>query len=170
MFFILYCCIVLPYIFILYFSYTIFSYDFHILCFSYIVLSYIVLSYTVFSYTVLSYTVFSHTFHKLYLSYTFRIIDTLFLVLVCLSYTFLFHILYLFIYCLLVLCTFHILSYIVFCPFYILSYCTFNCILSSHSSAMLLISCHIFYTYHFLLGFMSAYTLEADMGNNCMYP
>ena len=30
---------------------------------------------------------------------------------------------------------------------------------------MLLISCHIFYTCHFLLGFMSAYTLEADTGN-----
>ena len=30
---------------------------------------------------------------------------------------------------------------------------------------MLLISCHIFYTCHFFLGFMSAYTLEANMGN-----
>ena len=38
MLFILYCRIVLPYIFILYFSYTILSYDFHILFFSYIVL------------------------------------------------------------------------------------------------------------------------------------
>ena len=27
------------------------------------------------------------------------------------------------------------------------------------------ISCHIFYTCHFLLGFMSANTLEADTGN-----
>ena len=90
---------VIPYIFILYFSYTIFSYDSHILCFPY----------TVFSY---------------YLSYTFRAIDTLFLVLVYWSYNFLFHILYLFIYfsCI-VLCTFHILSYTIFCPFYILS-CT----------------------------------------------
>ena len=35
---------------------------------------------------------------------------------------------------------------------------------------MLLISCHIFYTCHFLLGFMSANTLEADTGNNYMYP
>ena len=35
---------------------------------------------------------------------------------------------------------------------------------------MLLISCHIFYTCHFLLGFMSTNTLEADTGNNCMYP
>ena len=34
---------------------------------------------------------------------------------------------------------------------------------------MLLISCHIFYTCHFLLGFMSANTLEADTGNNYMY-
>ena len=30
---------------------------------------------------------------------------------------------------------------------------------------MLLISCHILYTCHFLLGFMSAYTLEADTEN-----
>ena len=35
---------------------------------------------------------------------------------------------------------------------------------------MLLISCHIFYTCHFIFGFMSANTLEADTGNNCMYP
>ena len=35
---------------------------------------------------------------------------------------------------------------------------------------MLLISCHIFYTCHFLLGFMSPNTLEADTGNNYMYP
>ena len=34
---------------------------------------------------------------------------------------------------------------------------------------MLLISCHIFYTCHFLFGFMSANTLEADTGNNYMY-
>ena len=35
---------------------------------------------------------------------------------------------------------------------------------------MLLISCHIFYTCHFLLGFMSANTLEADTRNNYMFP
>ena len=35
---------------------------------------------------------------------------------------------------------------------------------------MLLISCHIFYRCHFLFGFMSANTLEADTGNNYMYP
>ena len=34
---------------------------------------------------------------------------------------------------------------------------------------MLLISCHMFYTYHFLLVFMSANTLEADTGNNYVY-
>ena len=33
---------------------------------------------------------------------------------------------------------------------------------------MLLISCHIFYTYHFLLGFMFENTLGADTGNNCV--
>ena len=94
---------VIPYIFILYFSYTIFSYDFHILCFSYTVLSY-------------------------YMLYTFRVIDTLFLVLVYWSYTFLFHILYLFIYfsCT-VLCTFHILSYTILYPFiYFHVLCTFH--------------------------------------------
>ena len=47
---------------------------------------------------------------------------------------------------------------------------------------MLLISCHILYAFHLhivvlysihiisFLGFMSAYILEADTGNNCMYP
>ena len=60
----------------------------------------------------------------------FCVIDTLFLVLVYLSYTFLFHILYLFIYfSYTVLCTFHILSYTVLCHFHILvhilfMYCT----------------------------------------------
>ena len=78
---------------------------------------------------ILSYTILSYVFRILYPSYTFRVIDTLFLVLVYLSYTF-----------------------------------------SSHSRAMLLISCHIFYTCHFLLGFMSANTLEADTGNNYVYP
>ena len=33
---------------------------------------------------------------------------------------------------------------------------------------MLLISCHIFYTCHFLFGFMSANTLEADTGKLCV--
>ena len=34
---------------------------------------------------------------------------------------------------------------------------------------MLLISCHILYICHFLLGFMSANTLEVDTGNKYMY-
>ena len=33
---------------------------------------------------------------------------------------------------------------------------------------MLLISCHMFYTYHFLFGFMSTNTLEADTGKLCV--
>ena len=88
--------------------------------------------------------------------------------------------------------TFHVILYF--------TSCSCNCILSSHSSAMLLIPCHILfsfiyctcsytifsydfhmlylsytfrslilyflylYTCHFLLGFMSANTLEADTG------
>ena len=86
---------------------------------------------------------FSYAFHILYLSYTFRVIDTLFLVLVYLSYIFLFHILY---------CsyTFHVLY------FHVL-YC--------HCITVLCFSYHVFYTCHFLLGFMSANTLEADTGN-----
>ena len=138
---------VIPYIFILYFSYTIISYDFHILCFSCTVLSY-------------------------YLSYTFRVIDTLFLVLVYLSYIFLFHILYLFIYfsCI-VLCTFHILSYTILYPFHILSctmyfsYTVIFHILSSytlllvlvivyyHRIAVLCFSYHIIYSIHFMCMF-----------------
>ena len=53
--------------------------------------------------------------------------------------------------------------------------CSCNYVLSSHSNVMLLISYHIFYTFHlhilviFFLGFMSANTLEADMRYNCMY-
>ena len=35
---------------------------------------------------------------------------------------------------------------------------------------MLLISCHMFYTCHFILGFMSSNILGADTGNNYMYP
>ena len=140
---------VIPYIFILYFSYTILSYDFHILCFSYTVLS-------------------------CNMSYTFRVIDTLFLVLVYLSYTFLFHILYLFIYfsCI-VLCTFHILSYTVLCPFHILSctmyfsYTVIFHILSSctlllilvtvydHHIAVLCFSYHVIYFIHFICIYLS---------------
>ena len=118
-------------------------------------------TFLLFLYIVLSY----------YLSYTFRVIDTLFLVLVYLSYTFLFHILYLFIYfsCT-ILCTLCIpytviyssLSFSYTFMYYVLfmychiSYtvilyftsCSCNCLLSLHSSTMLLISYHIFYTFH----------------------
>ena len=72
--------------------------------------------------------------------------------------------------------TFHVILYFTSC------YC--SCILSSHSSAMFLILCHIFFTFllhnilyisfaytcHFFLCFISANTLEADTGNNCLYP
>ena len=139
---------VIPYIFILYFSYTIFSYDFHILCFSYNVLY--------------------------YLSYTFRVIDTLFLILVYWSYTFLFRVLYLFIYfsCT-VFYTFHILSYTILCPFHILSctmyfsYTVIFHILSSctlllilitvyyHRIAVLCFSYHVIYSIHFICIYLS---------------
>ena len=118
---------VIPYIFILYFSYTIFSYDFHILCFSYTVLSY-------------------------YLSYTFRVIDTLFLVLVYWSYTFLFHILYLFIY---FSCTLYF-SYTVI--FHILSSCTLLLVLVTiyyHRIAVLCFSYHVIYSIHFICIYFS---------------
>ena len=101
------------------------------------------------------------TFHILYLSYTFHVIDTLFLVLVYLSYTFLFHILY---------CPyiFHILYFSYTVILYFTSY-SYNC-LYFHRIAVLCFSYHVIYTCHFLLGFMFANTLEADTGNNCMYP
>ena len=42
---------------------------------------------------------------------------------------------------------------------------------SSHSNAMLLISCHAIYIFlSFILCFMPVNTLEVDMGKNCMYP
>ena len=121
---------------------------------------------------ILSYTILSYDIHILCFSYMY-------------FHILYFHILYfhiLFMYCNLYfpytviygLCPFHILLYTMYFSytvlFHILSSYTFNCILSSHSSAMLLISCHIFYTCHFLFAFMSPYTLEADTENNCMYP
>ena len=73
MLFILYRRIVLPYIFIFYFSYTILSYDFHILCFS---------SYTV----VLYFPIFSSfTSHILYFPMIF---------IYCVFHILYFHILY----------------------------------------------------------------------------
>ena len=137
---------------------------------------------------------FSYAFHILYLSYTFHVIDTLFLVLVYLSYTFLFHILYLFIY-FIYICTFLfylsytlcfcILSVLFLCLytyFHIKLYCTScscNC-LYFHRIARLCFSYHIIsYTFHihflcvyfsFSFIFMPANTLEADSGNKWVYP
>ena len=114
---------VIPYIFILYFSYTIISYEFHILCFSYTVISY-------------------------YLSYTFRVIETLFLELVYLSYTFLFHILYLFIY----------FSCTILCTFHILSSCTLLLVLVIvyyHRITVLCFSYHVIYYIHFICIYLS---------------
>ena len=60
-----------------------------------------------------------------------------------------------------VLCHFHILSYTMYFSytvlFHILSYCTFNCVLSSHSSAILLISCYILYAFHLHILFSFIY-------------
>ena len=42
----------------------------------------------IFIYCVFLYTVLSYVFHILYLSFTFRVIDTLFLVFVYLSFSF----------------------------------------------------------------------------------
>ena len=120
------------------------------------------------------YCVFHILYFHNYLSYTFRVIDTLFLVLVYWSYTFLFHILYLFIYfsCI-VLCTFHILSYTILYPFHILSctmyfsYTVIFHILSSctlllvlvtlyyHRIAVLCFSYHVIYSIHFICIYLS---------------
>ena len=147
------------------------------------------------------------------------------LYIICISFAYTCHILFSFIYC---TCSYTVLSYTVISYIVILYFtsCSCNCILSSHSSAMLLISCYILYAFHLhilviyfslsynvlfiyfsytvilyftscsynclyfhhiavlcfsyhvinsihvisFLGFMSAYTLEADTGNNCMYP
>ena len=83
------------------------------------------------------------------LSYTFRVIDTLFLVLVYLSYTFLFHILY---------CsyTFHVLYF----SYTVILYCTscsYNC-LYFHRIAVLCFSYHVIYFIHVI-------SLEADTEN-----
>ena len=73
-------------------------------------------------------------------------------------------------------CTFHMLFIYFICHIHFVSLTLYflylyTChILSSHSSVMLLISYHIFCTCHFILGFMSANTLEVDTGNNYMYP
>ena len=96
----------------------------------------------------------------------------------CILYSCTIHILYfhtIFIYYVFIYCTFHMLFIYFICHIHFVSLtlyflCLYTChILSSHSSAMLLISYHIFCTCHFILGFMSANTLEADTGNY-VYP
>ena len=54
-------------------------------------------------------------------------------------------------------------SYTIILYFPIFSSCFYNC-LYFHRIAVLCFSYNVFYTCHFLLGFMSAYTLEVDMG------
>ena len=166
----IYCTFILSviYIFVSLTLYFLYLYTCHIL-FSFI---YCACSYTVLSYIVLSYTIFSYTIILYFTSCSCNCIlsshSSVMLLISCyILYAFHLHILVIY-FSLSYNVLFIYFSYTVL--FHILSYCTFNCILSSHSSAMLLISCHIFYTYHFLLGFMSAYTLKADTRNNYMYP
>ena len=80
-----------------------------------------------------------------------------------LSYTFLFHIMY---------CsyTFHVMYFSYTVLFHILSYCTFNCVLSSHSSAMLLISCYILYAFHLhilVIYFSPSYSVLVHILSSC---
>ena len=79
---------VIPYIFILYFSYTILSYDFHILCFSCTVLLYFVSLTLYFLYLYTCHILFSSIYCTC--SYTFHVLST-------------FHILSYFMYCHLIL-------------------------------------------------------------------
>ena len=109
-----------------------------------------------FPFRVLYFVLSIYCIHILFISYTVFILYF--------SYGFLFYVLtyvVIYFYMIFIYYAFHMLF--VCYAFHILYF-------SSHSSAMLLISCHIFYTCLFLLGFMSANTLEADTGNNYMYP
>ena len=137
----------IPFFFI-YFLYFTCSYPFSctILCTFYILYSCTV--HALFSYTYIHLLFISYTVFLLYFSFfTFILVP---------SYTFIFYLSY-------TLC-FRILSLLFLCSytyFHINLYCTScscNCILSSHSKAMLLISYHILciyisfmYTFHYLL-------------------
>ena len=126
---------------------------------------------------------FSYTILFIYLSifstfYPFRVLYfVLFIYCIHVLFLYYFHI-SIFMYCSFpifpYLVYFHIIlyfylhSYTVILYFPIFSSCTFssysyNC-LYFHRIAVLCFSYHVFYTCHFLLGFMSAYTLEVDMG------
>ena len=127
----------------LYFLYFTCSYPFRVLHFVLSIYCIHILSYTIIIY-LYSYTVhvlFSYTYiHVLFISYT--------VFLLYFSYDN------------------HILcfsSYTVVLYFPIFSSCSYN-YLYFHRIAVLCFSYHVLYTCHFLLGFMSAYTLEVDMG------
>ena len=137
-----------PYTVFMYCSYTIFIYLYsctvHFLyCFPVILFIWLSLLCTCICCHILSYDIhilcFSYAFHILYLSYTSCVIDTLFLVLVYLSYTFLFHILY---------CsyTFHVLYFSYTVILYFTS-CSCNC-LYFHRIAVLCFSYHVIYSIH----------------------
>ena len=62
---------------------------------------------------------------------------------------------------------FHSISYFIYV--FVLVLIIVN--LSSHSNAILLISCHAIYIFlSFILCFMPTNTVEVDMRKNCMYP
>ena len=147
----------------------IFLYD-HVLSYTFISSCTVILYFPIFSFCtfhilyfpmIFIYCVFHILYFHIICHIHFSVIDTLFLVLVYLSYTFLFHILYLFIYfSFTVLCTFHILSYTVLCHFHILVH-------------ILFMYCTLYFLYTVIYNsfrFMSTNTLEADTENNCMYP
>ena len=123
-------------------------------CTFYILYSYTV--HTLFSYTVFIYcscTIFiylySCTVHVLFSSSYIHVLFISYIVFL-LYFSYDSHILY-----------FSSYTVILYLP--IFSSCYYNC-LYFHRIAVLCFSYHVFYTCHFLLGFMSAYTLEVDMG------
>ena len=151
------------------FSYTVFllyfPYDSHILCFSSYTIIYYTFIYCTFIYCIFIYYIFIYCIF-IYCTFIYcTFILSVIYIFVSLTLYFLYlytcHILFSFIYC-----TVHI--FFMYCTFHILSSCTFsscsyNC-LYFHRIAVLCFSYHVFYTCHFILGFMSAYTLEVDMG------
>ena len=113
-----------------------------------------------FSYTVLFHILSSCTFNCILSSHS----SAMLLISCHILYAFHLHILVIYFVFHIMYCsyTFHVLyfSYTVILYF---TFCSYNC-LYFHRIAVLCFSYHVFYTCHFLLGFMSAYTLEVDMG------
>ena len=97
---------VIPYIFILYFSYTILSYDFHILYFHIICHIHFVSLTLYFLYLYTCHILFSFIYYTC--SYTFHVLYVV-LSIYCHIQSF---VLFIYFY---VLCTFHILSYFIYC-------------------------------------------------------